>query len=430
MSRMTLPSQTALVLGGGGAKGAYQIGAIAALEEAGVTAGHVIGVSIGAINAAMYAQRDMDRAASLWQNIRLSDVLTADAISLAEDAEAILGQPEKLLEYIARNSQKSLVDIAPLKLLLHQHISEEAVRNSPIRFTLTATRFPTLSCVEKKLVDMEPGSLHQWLLASAAIFPLFPMQTIGEDRYIDGGFCDNTPVEAAIRAGARRIIAIDVGKNRSHAQYERRPNVTYIRASHSLGGLLSFDSETIARNRVLGYNDAMRALGMMRGIRYSFDQIDAQALFSRAQDFVVRLTQIEANLGINHALTKKDSAPLFSLLEEELPDGADVIDYLLRAMELCADVAQVNPAQVFTFRTFVGELRARLPLEKAESMLDSLLGGRIGVLFSSPQPDKKLVIACLYHLLLRENAFSGLALRTLAAFPREMLCALTLQAIL
>lgn len=430
MTRLTLPSQTALVLGGGGAKGAYQIGAIAALNEAGVTAGHVIGVSIGAINAAMYAQRDMDRAAQLWENIRLSDVLTTDALSIAEDAEAIFGQPEKLLEYFSRNSQKSFADISPLKALLSRHISEEQVRNSPIRMTLTATRFPTLSCVEKKVSDMEQGSLHQWLLASAAIFPIFPMQTIGEERYIDGGFCDNTPVEAAIRAGARRIIAIDVGKNRAHAQYDRRPNITYIRSSHPLGGTLSFNGETIARSRILGYNDTMRALGMMRGTHYSFDQIDAQALFSRAQDFIVRLTQIEAALGINNALAKKDGAPLFSLLEEELPGGADAIDYLLRAMELCADVAQVNPAQVFTFRTFVGELRARLPLAKAESMLDSLLGGRIGVLFSSPQPDRRLVISCLYHLLLRENTFSAFALRTLAAFPREMLCALTLQAIL
>ncbi len=427
---MVLPSQTALVLGGGGAKGSYQIGAIAALEEAGITCGQVIGVSIGAINAAMVAQRDMARAAALWESIRLSDILSADAMSIAEDAEGILGQPEKLLEYFARNSQKSFADITPLRALLARHISEERVRNSPIRMTLTATRFPTLSCVEKKVSDMAPGTLHQWLLASAAIFPLFPMQTIGEERYIDGGFCDNTPVEAAIRAGARRIIAIDVGKNRSHSQYDRRPNVTYIRASHPLGGLLSFDSETVARNRILGYNDTMRALGMMRGIRYSFDQLDAQALYSRAQDFVVKLTQIEAALSLGNALAKKDGAPLFSLLEEELPPGADAIDYLLRAMELCADIAQVNPAQVFTFATFTDELRARLPLEKAESMLASLLGGRIGILFASPQPDRRLVISCLYHLLLRENAFSGLALRTLTKFPREMLCALTLQAIL
>ena len=67
---------------------------------------------------------------------------------------------------------------------------------------------------------------------------------------------------------------------------------------------------------------------------------------------------------------------------------------------------------------------------KAESMLGSLLGGRVGVLFAKPQLDRKLIISCLYHLLLREGSFSPLALRTLSAFPREMLCAMTLQSIL
>ena len=62
--------------------------------------------------------------------------------------------------------------------------------------------------------------------------------------------------------------------------------------------------------------------------------------------------------------------------------------------------------------------------------LGSLLGGRIGVLFAKPQIDRRLVIACLYQVLLREGSFSPLALRTLSAFPREMLCAMTLQSIL
>ena len=75
-------------------------------------------------------------------------------------------------------------------------------------------------------------------------------------------------------------------------------------------------------------------------------------------------------------------------------------------------------------------IRARLPLDKAEAMLDSLLGGRIGVLFAPPQPDRKIVLACLYHILMREHAFSALAMRTLAAFPKELVCALTLREIL
>ena len=134
----------------------------------------------------------------------------------------------------------------------------------------------------------------------------------------------------------------------------------------------------------------------------------------------------------SNALTRKreSAAPFFSLLEEELPEKADGIDYFLRGCELCAQAAEVNPAQVLTFAALRDELRARLPLEKAESMLGSLLGGRIGVLFAKPQIDRRLVIACLYQVLLREGSFSPLALRTLSAFPREMLCAMTLQSIL
>ena len=63
-------------------------------------------------------------------------------------------------------------------------------------------------------------------------------------------------------------------------------------------------------------------------------------------------------------------------------------------------------------------------------MLGSLLGGRIGVLFAPPQPDRKVVLACLVLLLRREGSFSALAMHTLAAFPRELLCALTLKEIL
>ena len=169
----------------------------------------------------------------------------------------------------------------------------------------------------------------------------------------------------------------------------------------------------------------------MRGTKYAFDPVDAQGLYSRAEDFIVHLTRAEADLRLPNAMTSHAAgSPLFSLLEEELEPGADGIDYFLRACELCAEIAQINPAQVFTFSAFVDELHAHLPLDKAESMLGSLLGGRIGVLFASPQPDRQLIISCLFQLLQRENTFSALAMHTLSAFPRDMLCAITLKEIL
>lgn len=430
--RALVPSETALVLGGGGAKGAYEVGAIAALDELGIKAGSVFGTSVGALHAAMYAQGSMDAAASLWDNIRLSDVVSEESLAIADDAENIFDHPEKLLEFITRYAQKKGVDVSPLTDILHKLIDEDKIRRSGVHLGIVTTRFPSLAMVEKRLEEMETGSLIDWLMASASCFPIFPMKQVGGDRYIDGGFCDNTPVEMAVRSGARDIVAIDIGKHRSHTQYDRRPNITYIRTSQPLGGLLTLDSALSARNRILGYNDVMRAFGRMRGVSYSFDAVDAQALYARAQDYVIHLTQLETSMCHSNALTRtrEIGAPFFSLLEEDLPEKADCIDYLLRGCELCAQIAEVNPAQVMTFATLRDELHARLPLEKAESMLGSLLGGRVGVLFAKPQIDRKLVISCLYHLLLREGSFSPLALRTLSAFPREMLCALTLKEIL
>lgn len=430
--RALVPSETALVLGGGGAKGAYEVGAIAALDELGIKAGSVFGTSVGALHAAMYAQGSMDAAAALWDNIRLSDVVSEESLAIADDAENIFDHPEKLLEFITRYAQKKGVDVSPLMDILHKLIDEDKIRRSGVHLGIVTTRFPSLAMVEKRLEEMETGSLIDWLMASASCFPIFPMKQVGGDRYIDGGFCDNTPVEMAVRSGARDIVAIDIGKHRSHTQYDRRPNITYIRTSQPLGGLLTLDSALSARNRILGYNDVMRAFGRMRGVSYSFDVVDAQALYARAQDYVIHLTQLETSMCHSNALTRtrEIGAPFFSLLEEDLPEKADCIDYLLRGCELCAQIAEVNPAQVMTFATLRDELHARLPLEKAESMLGSLLGGRVGVLFAKPQIDRKLVISCLYHLLLREGSFSPLALRTLSAFPREMLCALTLKEIL
>lgn len=430
--RALVPSETALVLGGGGAKGAYEVGAIAALDELGIKAGSVFGTSVGALHAAMYAQGSMDAAAALWDNIRLSDVVSEESFAIADDAENIFDHPEKLLEFITRYAQKKGVDVSPLMDILHKLIDEDKIRRSGVHLGIVTTRFPSLAMVEKRLEEMETGSLIDWLMASASCFPIFPMKQVGGDRYIDGGFCDNTPVEMAVRSGARDIVAIDIGKHRSHTQYDRRPNITYIRTSQPLGGLLTLDSALSSRNRILGYNDVMRAFGRMRGVSYSFDAVDAQALYARAQDYVIHLTQLETSMCHSNALTRtrEIGAPFFSLLEEDLPEKADCIDYLLRGCELCAQIAEVNPAQVMTFATLRDELHARLPLEKAESMLGSLLGGRVGVLFAKPQIDRKLVISCLYHLLLREGSFSPLALRTLSAFPREMLCALTLKEIL
>ena len=67
-----------LVLEGGGAKGAYQIGAWKALKEAGIHVKGIAGTSVGALNGALIAMDDFEKAERIWETIRYSRVMDVD----------------------------------------------------------------------------------------------------------------------------------------------------------------------------------------------------------------------------------------------------------------------------------------------------------------------------------------------------------------
>ena len=64
-----------LVLEGGGAKGAYQVGAIKALKENGYEFDTIVGTSIGALNAAFICQGDIDKLDELWHTLSFQDLM-------------------------------------------------------------------------------------------------------------------------------------------------------------------------------------------------------------------------------------------------------------------------------------------------------------------------------------------------------------------
>ena len=73
-----LTKEYGLVLEGGGAKGAYQIGAWKALKEAGVELKGIAGTSVGALNGALICMGDLEKAERLWENISYSKIMSVD----------------------------------------------------------------------------------------------------------------------------------------------------------------------------------------------------------------------------------------------------------------------------------------------------------------------------------------------------------------
>ena len=272
-----------LVLAGGGAKGAYQLGAWKAMREIGVTFNAVAGVSIGSINGALVVQDDFLTAEQLWSEISLDKGINIDAP---------LPDPDNLFSsknwgVLFREFLKNRgFDASPVKTLLAPHINEEKIRAAGIPFGIVTVQLsqnnPT--GLELFLQDIPQGQLLDYLLASSSI-PL--ANNIGPqgEKFLDGGIYDNTPVSMLRRSGYNRIVVLDIAsiKGINYNLDFQNCEVVYIRPYDidELGASFDFSSEMNEKRKQLGYLDAKKAFSYLLGKIYYFSPDDFRALVER-----------------------------------------------------------------------------------------------------------------------------------------------------
>ena len=244
-------SKTGLVLAGGGAKGAYQIGAYKALKELGFKFDVIVGTSIGAMNAYILSQGKDAEAETLWTTMKTKEVFD--------------------MEHILKNKGLKFTTV---KNTLNEYFSEEAARNSDIRLGVCTTVFPEKTPKYVWADKCPEGKLLEYVLASCTLYPVVPPAEIDGVRYIDGGFCDYMPVSMALDAGCDRIIAVHL--NGTKAIELKAPEryaksfMTVIRSDWDLGSVTEFSPEHGIRNMELGYLDTMKTFGVYEGYKYTF----------------------------------------------------------------------------------------------------------------------------------------------------------------
>ena len=189
-----------LVLAGGGAKGAYQIGAYQALQEIGWMPDLITGTSVGCLNAALFVVGKVEEAAELWKSLDIHGVL-----------ETPQGKsPEELQAYLLDVLRGGGLDLEPLGETIDRYIDEEAMRAAPIGYGLVMTEMNTLKSVPCPLAEIPRGKLKEYMLASSACFPALRPRVIDGVKYIDGGWRDNMPLDLAASMGATELVAIDI----------------------------------------------------------------------------------------------------------------------------------------------------------------------------------------------------------------------------
>lgn len=224
----------ALVLSGGGARGAYQVGVLKAMAEwlpaeAPCPFEVLVGTSAGALNAAALGARASsfrEGVAALdevWTNFRVEQVVRADAFEMLRSS---LHWMASVLSGGLLAPPRSLLDTAPLRELLARVVPLERLRAQVQQGQLHALAVATTSYTTGQAVAFFDGdsSIEPWhrvrregrrreidfdvLMASSAIPFLFPSQRVDGDQYGDGAMRQLAPVSPAVHLGANRVLVI------------------------------------------------------------------------------------------------------------------------------------------------------------------------------------------------------------------------------
>ncbi|MBI2455698.1 MAG: patatin-like phospholipase family protein [candidate division NC10 bacterium] len=176
---------TALVLCGGGSRGAVEVGLYRALVDLRVPIDLVVGTSVGAINGAAVAARiPPDDLAKLWRGLTRPDVFVLNRQLVW-----------KLLW------ADSLYDHRPLRRFLERALPVRTFEELAIPLIVTGTDVAT-----GRPVYWREGDLLDAIMASVAVPGLFPPQLIGGAQMVDGGISDNVPIDVAVAEGATTVV--------------------------------------------------------------------------------------------------------------------------------------------------------------------------------------------------------------------------------
>ncbi len=227
-------SRTGLLLAGGGARGAYQVGVLKAVAELwgdGPNPFPVIcGVSVGSINAAYLASRtdrfsvgvaDLEK---MWANLRTSRIYRTDVPTVT--ATALHWLATLTVGGFGKGNPLSLLRNGPLVEMLNETIDFERIAQCLTDGTLEALAITASSYANGRAMTFfqGPADLPEWrrarrdgvhcqvtaehVLASAALPVIFPPQKVGEDYYGDGSLRLTAPLSPAIHLGAERILVV------------------------------------------------------------------------------------------------------------------------------------------------------------------------------------------------------------------------------
>ena len=291
----TMDNSIGLVLSGGGARGAYQMGCWRAFLDRNLTFGGVAGSSIGALNGALICQGNWDSAYKLWLALTRVRVLEFDFRRLVKFAMMAVENPgllrkpvskvkflnvfeysSSVLKLMARYSalrglsKHGLINIEKFKPLLKRFIDMNDVRQQPVSLFVTVSGTPLFTnpfaaprCF--KIQTQSEEDAWKIIVASMSVPLVFSAIELHGRKYSDGGIGQWLPIDPLYRDGFRRMVIVSTKANTSYIA-ARYPGCefTLIQPEKPLGrfpmATFRFTEGSVVEWMQQGYRDATRVL--------------------------------------------------------------------------------------------------------------------------------------------------------------------------
>ncbi|MDD3122723.1 MAG: patatin-like phospholipase family protein [Candidatus Izemoplasmatales bacterium] len=257
-----------LCLAGGGARGAYQIGACKALEDLGILSNVYAfsGTSIGSVNACLISTMKPDEVGKIW-------------FSISPD---LLKKTENIFKTIIKErmefKESGFFEIGELEKMLISHLDVDKLRKQKVFVTLSEggaafegifglikASYQHYIKKDSKVVYSpinkikDEKMVYKQILASCSIPLIFAPTELGDHQYYDGGVYDNVPIKPLVDAGCDTVIVIHLHKIH-FVDRNRFPNIKIleIETKEHLGGILNFDPEKSKKIFDFGYQDTIK----------------------------------------------------------------------------------------------------------------------------------------------------------------------------
>lgn len=360
--------KTALVLSGGGGKGAYQIGVWKALRHLHISVDIVTGTSVGALNGAYVVQKDYLKALFMWKNIGFSQIYDQD---IHHTIDSFAGKKEVAKMYAKGIVIDGGMNVENLEQLVDHTLREKKFRKSKIDYGLVTFNLSKLKAETLTKKEIPEGKLKDYLIASATCYPVFKKKEIESSTFIDGGFYDNLPINLALEMGATNIIAVDLkAVGFKQKVKENHASIQMISPRNKINSFLVFDAKASARAIRLGYNDTMKTYKALDGNIFTFKKGHIENNYKKHQkDFLMNIHHLFHSNKDKGFMERILSVSAFHKIFKE-PSIQENIKLMQKTIEYLGALFDFNEEKIYDIRVYNKRLLEKIDRIELDQNID------------------------------------------------------------